>query len=175
MEIVNYLVDLIRTRLGSGLPVNREPMDMGAVSRHMIAEMQALHPGRDFYLETSGDLRGEWDKARIGQVLSNLLGNAVRYGFKGSPIGVVANGGPDEVTLSVHNEGIPIPSDAIGRVFESLTRAVVEDGEQHPESVNLGLGLYITNEIVAAHGGTIQVTSSQKDGTTFSTQFPRSQ
>ena len=82
-------------------------------------------------------------------------------------------GPPDEVVLSVQNEGVPIPSDAIRRIFDSRTRAEVPDGENHPESVNLGLGLYITKEIVVGHGGTIGVTSSEADGTTFTVRLPR--
>jgi signal transduction histidine kinase len=173
-EIVNHLLDLTRARLGSGLAVVREPMDMGFVSKQMVAEMRAIHPRRDFTLKISGDMKGSWDKARIGQIFSNLLGNAVRYSFADTVIGVTVEGPPDEVMLSVQNEGMPIPSDAIGNIFNSLTRAEVPDGESHPESVNLGLGLYITKEIVAAHGGTISVTSSEEDGTNFVVRLPRS-
>ena len=86
---------------------------------------------------------------------------------------MTVEGPPDEVVLSVQNEGVPIPSDAIRRIFDSLTRAEVPDGENHPESVNLGLGLYITKEIVVGHGGTIGVTSSEADGTTFTVRLPR--
>jgi signal transduction histidine kinase len=172
-EIVNHLLDLTRVRLGSGLAVVREPMDMNAVSRQMVEEMRAIHPSRTFSLETSGNMNGSWDKARIGQVFSNLLGNAVRYGSENTVICVKVEGPPDEVVLSVQNYGVPIPSDAIRRIFDSLTRAEVPDGENHPESVNLGLGLYITKEIVVSHGGTIGVASSEEDGTTFTVRLPR--
>jgi signal transduction histidine kinase len=172
-EIVDHLLDLTRVRLGSGLAVVREPMDMGAVSTQMVDEMRALHPSREFALEISGDMKGSWDKARIGQVFSNLLGNAVRYSVPHTPIRVKVEGPPDEVVLSVQNYGAPIPADAIRRIFDSLTRAEVPDGEHHPESVNLGLGLYITKEIVSAHGGTIGVTSSEVDGTNFTVRLPR--
>ena len=172
-EIVNHPLDLTRVRLGSGLAVVREPMDMDAVSRQMVDEMRAIHPSREFALEISGDMKGSWDRARIGQVFSNLLGNAVRYSVAHTPIRVKVEGPPDEVVLSVENYGAPIPSDAIRRIFDSLTRAEVPDGEHHPESVNLGLGLYITKEIVTGHGGTIGVTSSQADGTNFTVRLPR--
>jgi signal transduction histidine kinase len=173
-EIVNHLLDLTRVRLGSGLAVVNEPMDMDAVSRQMVDEMRAIHTSRDFTLEISGEMKGSWDKARIGQVFSNLLGNAVRYSPANTVIRVTVEGLPDEVVLSVHNEGVPIPSDAIRRIFDSLTRAEVPDGEHHRESVNLGLGLYITKEIVVGHGGTIAVSSSKEDGTTFVVRLPRS-
>jgi len=173
-ETVAHLLDLTRARLGSGLPVVRQSMDMGFVSRTLVDEMRTMHPRRDFNVEISGDLEGNWDRARVGQLLSNLLGNAVRYGFADSHIGVVVEGHAQEVVLSVHNEGVPIPPDAIRKIFHSLNRAAAQHGEEHPEAVNLGLGLYIAEEIITAHGGTIAVTSSEKDGTTFTARFPRS-
>ena len=87
---------------------------------------------------------------------------------------VKVEGLADEMVLSVQNYGVPIPSDAIRRIFDSLTRAEVPDGEHHPESVNLGLGLYITKEIVVGHGGAIGVTSSEADGTIFTVRLSRS-
>jgi signal transduction histidine kinase len=171
-EIVEHLLDLTRVRLGSGLVVVREPMDMGAVSTQMVDEMRAIHPSREFTLEISGDMKGSWDRGRIGQVFSNLLGNAVRYSIA-HPIRVKVEGPPEEVVLSIQNYGAPIPSDAIRRIFDSLTRAEVSDAEQNRDSVNLGLGLYITKEIVTGHGGTIGVTSSEADGTNFTVRLPR--
>ena len=119
-------------------------------------------------------LDGNWDRARVAQLAANLLDNAVRYSFADSKIAVAVLGSGDEVTLSVHNEGVPIPADAIPKIFHSLNRAVAQDGDSHPESVNLGLGLYIAEEIVTAHGGIISGSSSEKGGTTFTAQLPRS-
>nr|MBA3543734.1 HAMP domain-containing histidine kinase [Chthoniobacterales bacterium] len=168
-EILDQLLDLTRARLGSGLHVLREQMDMAFVSRQLLEEMRSLHPDRTFTLKISGDTTGHWDKPRIGQVFSNLLGNAVQYGFKDLPIDVTIIGDSKEVSLSVHNEGVPIPKDAIGGIFDAMIRGETDD----TASTNLGLGLYITKEIVSAHGGTIRVTSSEKDGTTFIALFPR--
>jgi signal transduction histidine kinase len=172
-EIINHLLDLTRARLGSGIQVIKKPMDMAFVSRQLVDEMRAMHPSRKFELEISGETEGKWDKARIGQVFSNLLGNAVQYGFKDLPIGVTIKGDPKAVSVSVHNDGIPIPPEAIGRIFDSLTRGGGEKSAIGQESTNLGLGLYITKQIVSAHGGTVGVTSSEKNGTTFTALFPR--
>jgi len=173
-EMVAHLLDLTRARLGSGLPVVREPVDMGYVSKKVVDEMRTLHPRRDFTLEVSGNLDGNWDKARVAQLVANLLDNAVRYSFADSNIAVALLGGFDEVTLCVHNEGVPIPADAIPKIFHSLNRAVARGGEARPELVNLGLGLYIAEEIVTAHGGVISVSSSEKGGTIFTARLPRS-
>ena len=170
--IVNDLLDVTRARFGSGLPVIRAPMDMGIVSRQLVNEMQAGNPTRTINLEVSGDLEGVWDKARIGQVLSNLIGNAIQYSFKDSSIDVKVKGASEEVLLSVHNQGLPIPPEKFASLFAPLTRAVTDEGD-HPVEVNLGLGLYITEEIVLSHGGTIDVSSTKEDGTTFTARFPR--
>ena len=120
----------------------------------------------------SGDTEGMWDRPRIGQVFSNLLGNAVQYGFKDLPINVRIKGDTHDVSVSVHNDGVPIPPNAVAGIFEALVRS--GDGEDaHLQSNNLGLGLYITKEILVAHGGSIKVTSSEKTGTTFTARFPR--
>jgi signal transduction histidine kinase len=173
IKIVDDLLDITRARFGSGLPVIRGAMDMGIVSGQLVDEMRAAYPTRTINLEISDNLEGEWDKARIGQVLSNLLGNAVQYSFQDSPITVIVKGTKKEVILSVHNSGIPIPPEKIDTLFDALTRASIDSGD-HPETVNLGLGLYITEEIVISHGGKINVTSTEETGTTFIAHFPRS-
>jgi signal transduction histidine kinase len=175
LEIVTNLLDLTRARLGSGLPIVREPMDMSFVANQLVDEMRAIHPAREFVLKISGQVTGIWDKARIGQVFSNLLGNAVQYGFRGTPITVRVEGIPDGIAICVHNEGVPIKPDAVPGLFDAMTRAQSnEDTKSRPVSTNLGLGLYISKEIVTAHGGTIKVSSSENDGTTFKVFLPAS-
>lgn len=179
-EMIDQLLDLTRVRLGSGVPIIKAPMNLGYVAKQLVDEMRTKHPERIFTLEIAGNTDGEWDKPRIGQVFSNLLGNAVQYSFKESPIAVVVKEEAIDVVLSLHNEGVPIPPDAIGRIFESLVRVEAEtyseeQSDVQTSPVNLGLGLYITKEIVAAHGGTIGVTSSEQAGTLFSVHFPRTQ
>jgi signal transduction histidine kinase len=172
-EIINNLLDLTHARLGSGLQVIKKDMDMAFVSRQLVDEMRAMHPSRTFQLDISGETEGKWDKARIGQVFSNLLGNAVQYGFRDLPIDITIKGEPEAVLVSVHNDGVPIAANAIGSIFDSLTRGGEENSANDRGSTNLGLGLYITKQIVSAHGGTVGVTSSEKNGTTFTALFPR--
>ena len=172
LKILDQLLDLTRARLGSGLQIIRETMDMAFVARQLVDEMRTTHPENRFTVEMSGDTEGMWDRPRIGQVFSILLGNAVQYGFKDLPIHVCIKGETNDVSVSVHNDGVPIPPNAVAGIFEALIRS--GDGEDaHLQSNNLGLGLYITKEIVVAHGGSIKVTSSEKLGTTFTARFPR--
>ena len=173
-EIVTQLLDITKARLGTGLPICKDDMDMAFVSHQLVDEIRAIHPDRQIEIETSGEVEGNWDKARMGQVFSNLIGNAVQYGFRGTPIVVKVYGTSKEVVVSVHNEGVPIDPEALPNIFDSLTRAEpVTDDASAASGINLGLGLYITKEIVVAHGGEIDVTSSEQDGTTFTAKLPR--
>lgn len=171
--IVTNLLDLTRARLGTGLPIVKEAVNMAFVSNQLVDEVRAMRPTREIRLKVSGDVSGLWDKARIGQVFSNLLGNAVQYGFRNAPISVTVDGQATAVVLTVHNEGVPIAPDDLATLFNSLTRVIVDEDLASEPSVNLGLGLYICKEIVVAHGGTIAVTSTERDGTTFTVRFPR--
>jgi signal transduction histidine kinase len=172
-KILISLFDLAGARLGSGLPIAKGQMCMGSVGKQLVEETVATHPNRTITLNVLGNTEGEWDQPRIGQVFSNLLGNAVQYGSKDSPIQVTIRGRADDVVVSVHNEGAPIPRETIGRIFDSLVRGDVQSGKNGRGSTNLGLGLFITKEIVSAHGGEIDVTSTEKGGTTFIARFPR--
>jgi signal transduction histidine kinase len=172
--LINDLLDVTRARFGAGLPVVRAMMNMGTVAEQIVDEVRVVHPHRLIELTVSGVLVGEWDKARIGQVISNLLNNAMQYGSRSTPVRVVLKGDTTGVTLTVGNDGVPIPADKVMMIFDPLTRMIAdEDGT--PPSGNLGLGLYITKQVVVAHGGTINVMSSEMGGTTFTARFPRSQ
>lgn len=171
--LINDLLDVTRTRFGAGLPVVRAVMNMGTVAEQIVDEVRTVHPYRAIRLSVSGILVGEWDKARIGQVFSNLLNNAMQYGSHSGPVRVGLRGESGMVTLTVGNDGVPIPADKIKMIFDPLTR--LADDDAAPTSCNLGLGLYITKEVVVAHGGTIEVTSSEAEGTVFTARFPRSQ
>lgn len=172
--LINDLLDVTRARFGAGLPVVRAMMNMGIVAEQIVNEVRVVHPHRTIELSMSGVLVGEWDKARIGQIFSNLLNNAMQYGSHSAPVRVGLKGDPKVVTLTVGNDGVPIPAEKIKMIFDPLTRAVT-DQDVMPTSGNLGLGLYITKEVVLAHGGTIEVTSLEMDGTIFTARFPRSQ
>jgi signal transduction histidine kinase len=170
--LIKNLLDVTRARFGASLPVVRAPMDIGFVGHQVVDEMRILYPARDIIMNASGDLKGKWDKARIGQVFSNLLSNAIQYGFKDTPIDITIVGHLEAVEIIVHNTGRPIPSDKINTIFDPLTRA--PSGAQGQSSpANLGLGLFITREIVEAHNGTINVVSSEESGTTFTAKLPR--
>lgn len=170
-RMVLDLVEFTRTRLEDGMPVVRADVDARRLVHDVVLEIAASYPDSSVQVETRGDLRGAWDGDRLAQALTNLVGNAVQHGTARTAIRVAAHGLPDEVTLSVHNEGPAIPADQQAAIFEEGHRAVRLDAA--PDRRHRGLGLYIVDRIVTAHGGTVTVHSSETEGTTFTIRLPR--
>ncbi|SEM23650.1 His Kinase A (phospho-acceptor) domain-containing protein [Stigmatella aurantiaca] len=169
-RLIRDLLDFTQARLGTGIPLNRHPMDLHEVTRHVVDEVLLAHPGRHVHVESSGEGWGEWDSDRIAQVLTNLLGNALAYSPAHTPVRVSTFGEADGARLEVHNQGAPIPTELLPRLFEPLTRGL--PGEAQPNR-SIGLGLYIVRAILGGHGGSIEVASSEQGGTTFTVRLPR--
>ena len=169
--LVSDLFYMTQARLGGVLPIERELMDLGATCREVVDEMRGLGIDRRLDLDLIGDLAGRWDPARLRQVFANLLQNAIQHGADATPINVTVRGHEKEVLLTVRNQGPPIPESKRKHIFEPLVRG--EQETHATNSNNLGLGLYIANEIAAGHGGSIDVTSSTDEGTSFTVRLPR--
>jgi signal transduction histidine kinase len=171
-HMIGDLLDFTRGRFGDGIPIERAETDLAKVSREVVDEVATSYPKSRIKFETTGDLLGPWDPDRLRQALTNLIGNAVQHGAEGNAITVRALGKANEVVLSVHNVGPEIPKSEISRIFEAMTN-VPSTGKR--DRRRLGLGLYIVERIVTAHGGTVDVKSSASRGTTFSIHLPRAQ
>ena len=173
-QILNDLLDVTLTQFGTDIPVVKAPMNMGQLGIQLVDEMRAVSNGQPIEISIVGETEGEWDRGRIGQVLSNLIGNALQYSPENSVVKVSVAGQEDDVLISVHNDGDPIPSGKIKGIFEAFTRG--QYGEAAPgRAANLGLGLYITKKVVLAHQGEISVVSTAEAGTTFVVRLPRHQ
>ena len=125
-----------------------------------------MHPQRPFRLTLTGtgDGQGAWDRDRMAQTLGNLLNNAITHGADGTPIDVVLHAEPDRLRIAITNQGPPIPTAEIGSLFDPYRRGKGKGPGTTP-SGGVGLGLYIAREIIAAHGGTIDVESAAASGT----------
>ncbi len=162
-RIISDLLDFARGRLGGGIPVTPREMSMEAATRRVLDEVAMAHPQRELVVEVRGDTNGRWDPERVAQAVSNLVGNAVTHGAGTVRVAIV--GDEDEVRLSVANAGDPIAPEALPLLFQPFTRSGEHEG--------LGLGLFIAGEIVRAHDGRIDVTSSREHGTVFTVRWPK--
>jgi len=169
-QLVDDLLDVALTRFGDMVPLRRERTDLGALVREVGAEVSAASPAAKIDVETNGTLVGDWDRTRLEQALTNLLSNAVEHGSPGKPIRMTASGDGDRgVAIEVTNEGRAIPHDQIKGVFGAMKGAAKDRVDRR----HLGLGLYIVDKVVEAHGGSVDVRSSDEQGTTFRITMPR--
>jgi PAS domain S-box-containing protein len=171
LELIETLLDFTNSRFKGSLPIAPVPTDLHAVCRGVVAEMRAAAPRRTIGLDLEGDGRGTWDPARIAQVVSNLVANALEHGAGEGPVRVSVGGGGAHAVLEVRNEGPAIAPELRAVIFEPFCRGVAHRSASGARG--LGLGLYIVREIVSAHGGSIAVESSAERGTTFSVRLPR--
>lgn len=164
-ELIEDFLMFVTPTIGGEIPIQREEMDMVAVCREIVFEVSAtLRTGR-IHLQSAGPTTGRWDRARVEQILSNLLRNAAEHGAEDRCITVMVNGKDDGVHVSVHNFGAPIPEHALSAIFKPLVRLGLQ--QQQGQHEHLGLGLFIAKELVERHGGRIGVASSAEAGTTF--------
>jgi signal transduction histidine kinase len=166
-NMIRDVLDFTRGHLGGGIPVELARGNLADICHRVVDETKAIHPEREIVFAARGDLTGTWDRSRLEQVVSNLVGNAVRHGQ--GRIVVEAIGEESEIMLRVQNGGVPIPAAELPTIFEPFRRGP----HATRGSEGLGLGLYIVKEIIRAHGGTIQVRSSADDGTTFACVWHR--
>jgi signal transduction histidine kinase len=163
--MIDELFDLARVRRNGGLEVRRTRFDLAAVAERIVHELQ---PGeeRTIDIATRGDTQGEWDEGRIAQLLSNLVGNALRHGTAGTPVVITLDGTSRDVRVEVRNAG-EIPSDQLRTLFDPYRARGARGGQ------GLGLGLFIVDHIVKAHGGSVEVTA-ESGSTIARVTLPRS-
>ena len=170
-RLIRDLTDFASTGLGAAMPLKPAPMNLEALCRETVREIQTGQPTRQIVVQPQGDLALMGDASRLRQVVSNLLGNAIQHGSPDGPITLSVIGEGSDVVLSVHNTGEPIPAERIATIFDPLVRGHESPGHRRPGSI--GLGLYIVREIVTAHGGSVEVSSSQAAGTVVRARIPR--
>jgi two-component system sensor histidine kinase/response regulator len=168
-RMIEDMLDMARARLAGGIPLKREPADLGALIDRVISEVNAAYPERKIAVEQAGELGGNWDGERLAQVVSNLLGNALQHGDASGAVQVTVDGTrADAVVIQVENSGT-IPPDLLPQLFDPFRGSQRQTGRTE----GLGLGLYIVQQIVLAHGGSVDVQSGNDNHTAFVVRIPR--
>ncbi len=169
LEMIRTLLDFTESRFTGSLPIAPVPADLHELCRAVVGELRVAEPDRRIETELEGDGRGTWDPARLQQVVSNLVSNALKHGARHGSVRVRVCCDDDDVVLEVENEGPAIAPELMGVLFEPFCRGSARDVSH---ARGLGLGLYIVREIVKAHGGVASADSA--DGTTtFTVRLPR--
>jgi two-component system, sensor histidine kinase and response regulator len=163
-RMIDQLLDFSRIRSGV-VRLDLANHDLGALAETVAEETRQAHPSRAIEVSIHGEALGYFDSTRMAQVLSNLLGNAVQYALGSTPIVLDVDGSDTAVLhLSVRNAGV-LPANLVQRIFEPFK------GSFH-QSRGLGLGLYIVDQFVRAHGGAV-VARNVEDGVEFRVTVPR--
>ncbi len=166
-RMLDELVEISEARGSAGITLTRRMTSLEQIVAMVIDEIQTANPAARIESHFHGENEGLWDVDRLARVVQNLVANAVVHGAPSAPIRVEVREEPGDTLLVVHNEGKPVPEALRATLFAPFRRAR-ESGS------GLGLGLYITREIVKAHGGDVSFTSSAEEGTTFIVRLPRS-
>jgi phosphoserine phosphatase RsbU/P len=170
MRLIDQLLDLTRSRLGGGIAIERTMFQFDEVCRQVIIETELMTPDRPLEVDMRGDLTGVWDRDRMYQLMSNLVGNAIQHGEPRSPVALRVAAGETDIVIEIANRGVPIPPEILPFIFDAFRQGRTNQARRKR---GLGLGLFIAQEIARSHGGLITVTSSEGEGTTFRVRLPR--
>lgn len=167
-DLIHMLLDVSRITQGR-LELEREEMDLSELVREVASRFseELEDAGCAVHLTVRPSVRGRWDHGRMDQVVTNLVTNAMKYG-KGKPVDIEVGAFEDHPYVRVVDHGIGIPPEDQARIFGKFERAV--SGQRYS---GLGLGLWITRQIVEAHGGTIRVEDTPGGGASFTIELAR--
>jgi K+-sensing histidine kinase KdpD len=169
-RIVAMLLEYAHLQGGVPLRIEARPCDLATIAAAVADECEAAYPGSVVRRRGTGSGAGRWDPDRIAEVLANLVSNALRYGTPGVPVDVAWRDEGEQVVLEVANVGRPIPPEMLRGLFEPFHRAGPPDAA---EREGLGIGLFVSRAIVAAHGGTMEARSGEGEPTVFTLRLPR--
>jgi PAS domain S-box-containing protein len=169
-RLIRDFLDFTQARTSGRLPIAPKPANIRDIARQVFEEVHVSHLDRLASIEHVGEDQGSWDADRIAQVIGNLLSNAFQHSTPDSGVALRTHGTDEEVIIEVQNAGRPIPAGDLARLFLPFERG---NGLAPSSERSVGLGLYISKEIIAAHNGTIAVRSTAEEGTVFTVRLPR--
>jgi PAS domain S-box-containing protein len=169
-RLIHDLLDFTQARTSTGIPVMCRPCDAVKVVRDTVEELRMAQPDRIIEVHADAPATGTWDPDRLAQLLTNLLNNALQHGPVAMPVSVRVEATASTLILTVHNFGDPIPEELLPHLTEPFKRGA---NEETSKQRSIGLGLFIVDQVVRAHGGRLEVTSSHEAGTSFTVRLPR--
>ena len=168
-RLIADLLDFTQARLGKGLGLALESIDLHGAIAEAVDELVLAYPGRTLKHVRSGEGPCTADANRLAQLVGNLVSNAMTYGRPDAPVTVTSTVGAQTRAVAVHNDGAPIPLDAQAAIHQPMTRGTHATSSAR----SVGLGLFIVSEIAKSHGGTAVVESTVERGTTFTVTWPQ--
>ena len=165
-KIVDDMLDVSKVRMGK-LKLRLRQVDLCQLTQEVLARMKLQQDEIEFNFKNCQDVEGEWDADRMEQVLINLISNSIKYG-KGRPVEVAVFKEGESAIIEVKDQGMGIEKKMIPIIFEKFERG----GISSKDISGLGIGLFITKQIVLAHGGEISVSSELHQGSTFKIRLP---
>lgn len=168
-RLIRDFLDFTQARVSGTIPVTPARANIREIAQNVCDEVQPAYPDRQYRCEHSGEEVGLWDPDRLAQLIGNLVSNAMQHSPPGGTVSVATTQEGDSIVLAVHNGGEPIPAEDQKRLFLPFARGATSRTSRER---SVGLGLFIVHAIVAAHGGTVGVSSSAASGTTFTVTLP---
>ena len=169
LRMLEDLLDFMRLRPGALPPLEFEPISLKELCRDVVSETLAAHPQRAIVFAADADVMGRFDRRRLAQALANVIASALEHSPADSEVLVSLQAGRG--CISVRHYGPVIPAPELGTIFDPLRRGDLAQSSERPAR-GLGLGLFLADQIVRAHGGQILAESSRETGTTFSLLLP---
>jgi signal transduction histidine kinase len=166
-RMIQDLLDANRLRAGHRLPLDLQPCDLVEITDDVVADLDERDRGR-VRVRMPDRLEGVWAPDQLRRALWNLVLNALKYGAADAPVDVDVGRAPDGVRVSVHNEGAPIPPDEQLQIFDPFSRARGAEAR----AKGWGLGLTLVRGCAEAHGGRLELSSTDEAGTTFTLWLP---
>lgn len=167
-RLISDLLDFTQARVGRGIVVNPQTIDLHAVVARCLDELSMTFPGRHLTHKQTGSGQCVADGDRLYQIIGNLVANAMTYGDPDKEVSVTTAFEAQGSVITVHNHGIPIEPGLLSNLFEPMIRGV----EGNDDMRSVGLGLFIVREIARAHRGDVCVTSTLEGGTAFVIRLP---
>jgi PAS domain S-box-containing protein len=164
-SLVDRLMDVTQIRTGT-FDLYRENVELNAIIQEVVNRFMMVESAPAILLELEPHIEGNWDRLRVDQVLTNLVSNAIKYGEQ-KPVVINASIDDNHAVIAIRDEGIGMAPENLERIFERFERVNTRSSK-----TGLGMGLWITQQIVQAHGGTVVAQSELGKGSTFVVRLP---